>query len=294
MNDNTSYNEKNSGNQSNIVNNQQQLLAAALQQQLRNGGSIQGIEAINGGTKIILSGVNSSKSIQNNGTNSTGNHVGIASDSTRVPAFTTNGSRVMKIEEGVKISSETNNSIYSKQTNVNTITSSIVNLADLGKVKIPIPKIARTSNPPSRTTAKLTNATNQQQPQPLVLTTQQFAQLTQSGIFKVEPTVSSTSLGSSINTYSDSSSCQTPASTLGNASPSSIVIKTEPIMSPSTPFTTNNSNSIKSVQIPPTVSTTPSRNVQTNNGITLQAVAVNNPSVDVSLSHCLDKYWYIQ
>ena len=278
MNENTSYNEKNNGNQTNIVNSQQQLLAAALQQQLRNGGSIQGIEAINGGTKIILSGVTPSKM------NSTGNNGGIASDSTRAQAFTTNGSRVVKIEDGVKVSSETNNSIYSKQTNANTITSSIVNLADLGKVKIPIPKIARTSNPPSRTTAKITNGTTQQQPQPLVLTTQQFAQLTQSGIFKVEPTVSSTSLGSSINTYSDSSSCQTPASTLGNASPSSIVIKTEPIMSPSTPFTTNNSNSIKSVQIPPTVSTTPSRNVQTNNGITLQAVAVNNSSVDVSLS----------
>ena len=285
MNDNTSYNEKKNGNPANIVNNQQQLIAAALQQQLRNGGSIQGIEAINGGTKIILSGVNPSKSIQNDTMNSASINGGIASNSTRGQAFTTNGSRVMKIEEGVKVSSETNNSIYSKQTNVNTITSSIVNLADLGKVKIPIPKIARTSNPPSRTTAKLTNATNQQQPQPLVLTTQQFAQLTQSGIFKVEPTVSSTSLGSSINTYSDSSSCQTPASTLGNASPSSIVIKTEPIMSPSPQFTSNSSNSIKSVQIPPTVSTTPSRNVQTNNGITLQAVAVNNSSVDVSLSN---------
>ena len=282
MNDNTSYNEKNNSNPAKIVNTQQQLLAVALQQQLRNGGSIQGIEAINGGTKIILSGVNPSKSIQNNIMNSRGNNGAIASDSSRGQAFTTNGSRVMKIEDGV--SPETNNSIYSKQTNANTITSSIVNLADLGKVKIPIPKIARTSNPPSRTTAKLTNATNQQQPQPLVLTTQQFAQLTQSGIFKVEPTVSSTSLGSSINTYSDSSSCQTPASTLGNASPSSIVIKTEPIMSPSPQFTSNSSNSIKSVQIPPTVSTTPSRNVQTNNGITLQAVAVNNSSVDVSFS----------
>ena len=144
MNDNSSYNEKNSGNQSNIVNNQQQLLAAALQQQLRNGGSIQGIEAINGGTKIILSGVNPSKNIPHNSRNSTGNNGGIASDSTRAQAFTTNGSRVMKIEDGV--SPETNNSIYSKQTNANTITSSIVNLADLGKVKIPIPKIARTSN----------------------------------------------------------------------------------------------------------------------------------------------------
>ena len=285
MNDNTSFNEKNNGNPAKIVNNQQQLLAVALQQQLRNGGSIQGIEAINGGTKIILSGVNPSKNIQNNSMNSKGNNSGITSDSTRGQAFTTNGSRVMKIEDGVKVSSETNNSIYSKQTNANIINSSIVNLADLGKVKIPIPKIARTSNPPSKTTAKITNGTPQQQPQPLVLTTQQFAQLTQSGIFKVEPTVSSTSLGSSINTYSDSSSCQTPASTLGNATPSSIVIKTEPIMSPSTQFTSNSSNSIKSVQIPPTVSTTPSRNVQTNNGITLQAVAVNNSSVDVSLSH---------
>ena len=289
MNDNTSYNEKNNSNQAKIVNTQQQLLAVALQQQLRNGGSIQGIEAINGGTKIILSGVNPSKNIQNNGMNSTGNNGGTASDSTRGQAFTTNGSRVMKIEDGVNVSAETNNSIYSKQTNANTITSSIVNLADLGNVKIPIPKIARTSNPPSRTTAKITNGTNQQQPQPLVLTTQQFAQLTQSGIFKVEPTVSSTSLGSSINTYSEARSCQTPASSLGNASPSSIVIKTEPIMSPSPQFTSNNSNSIKSVQIPPTVSTTPSRNVQTNNGITLQAVAVNNSSVDVSFSHCIYK-----
>ena len=283
MNDNTSYNEKNNSNPAKIVNTQQQLLAVALQQQLRNGGSIQGIEAINGGTKIILSGVNPSKSIQNNIMNSRGNNGAIASDSSRGQAFTTNGSRVMKIEDGV--SPETNNSIYSKQTNANTITSSIVNLADLGKVKIPIPKIARTSNPPSKTTAKITSGSTQQQPQPLVLTTQQFAQLTQSGIFKVEPTVSSTSLGSSVTTYSDSSSCQTPASTLGNASPSSIVIKTEPIMSPSPQFTSNSSNSIKSVQIPPTVSTTPSRNVQTNNGITLQAVAVNNSSVDVSLSN---------
>lgn len=284
MNDNTSYNEQNGGNPAKIVNTQQQLFAVALQQQLRNGGSIQGIEAINGGTKIILSGVNPSKSIQNSNMNSTGNNGGMASEATRGQAFTANGSRVVKIEDGVKVSSGTNNSIYSKQTNANTMTSSIVNLADLGKVKIPIPKIARTSNPPSKTTAKITNGTTRQQPQPLVLTTQQFAQLTQSGIFKVEPTVSTTSLGSSINTYSDSSSCQTPSSTLGNASPSSIVIKTEPIMSPSTPFTTNNSNSIKSVQIPPTVSTTPSRNVQTNNGITLQAVAVNNSSVDVSFS----------
>lgn len=283
MNDNTSYNEKNNSNPAKIVNTQQQLLAVALQQQLRNGGSIQGIEAINGGTKIILSGVNPSKSIQNNIMNSRGNNGAIASDSSRGQAFTTNGSRVMKIEDGV--SPETNNSIYSKQTNANTITSSIVNLADLGKVKIPIPKIARTSNPPSKTTAKITSGSTQQQPQPLVLTTQQFAQLTQSGIFKVEPTVSSTSIGSSVTTYSDSSSCQTPASTLGNASPSSIVIKTEPIMSPSPQFTSNSSNSIKSVQIPPTVSTTPSRNVQTNNGITLQAVAVNNSSVDVSLSN---------
>ena len=283
MNDNTSYNEKNNRNPAKIVNTQQQLLAVALQQQLRNGGSIQGIEAINGGTKIILSGVNPSKSIQNNIMNSRGNNGAIASDSSRGQAFTTNGSRVMKIEDGV--SPETNNSIYSKQTNANTITSSIVNLADLGKVKIPIPKIARTSNPPSKTTAKITSGSTQQQPQPLVLTTQQFAQLTQSGIFKVEPTVSSTSIGSSVTTYSDSSSCQTPASTLGNASPSSIVIKTEPIMSPSPQFTSNSSNSIKSVQIPPTVSTTPSRNVQTNNGITLQAVAVNNSSVDVSLSN---------
>ena len=287
MNDNTSYNEKNNSNPAKIVNTQQQLLAVALQQQLRNGGSIQGIEAINGGTKIILSGVNPSKSIQNNIMNSRGNNGAIASDSSRGQAFTTNGSRVMKIEDGV--SPETNNSIYSKQTNANTITSSIVNLADLGKVKIPIPKIARTSNPPSKTTAKITSGSTQQQPQPLVLTTQQFAQLTQSGIFKVEPTVSSTSLGSSINTYSDSSSCQTPASTLGNASPSSIVIKTEPIMSPSPQFTSNSSNSIKSVQIPPTVSTTPSRNVQTNNGITLQAVATNNSNVDVSFSHYIYK-----
>ena len=287
MNDNTSYNEKNNSNPAKIVNTQQQLLAVALQQQLRNGGSIQGIEAINGGTKIILSGVNPSKSIQNNIMNSRGNNGAIASDSSRGQAFTTNGSRVMKIEDGV--SPETNNSIYSKQTNANTITSSIVNLADLGKVKIPIPKIARTSNPPSKTTAKITSGSTQQQPQPLVLTTQQFAQLTQSGIFKVEPTVSSTSLGSSINTYSDSSSCQTPASSLGNASPSSIVIKTEPIMSPSTQFTSNTSNSIKSVQIPPTVSTTPSRNVQTNNGISLQAVAMNNSNVDVSFSHYIYK-----
>ena len=136
MNDNTSYNEKNNSNPAKIVNTQQQLLAVALQQQLRNGGSIQGIEAINGGTKIILSGVNPSKSVQNNTMNSTSINGGIASDSTRGQAFTTNGSRMVKIEEGVKVSSETNNSIYSKQTNANTITSSIVNLADLGKVII--------------------------------------------------------------------------------------------------------------------------------------------------------------
>lgn len=185
-------------------------------------------------------------------------------------AIITNGASNSMIDERLKGAIQTNSSIYS-QTNGTTITPSIVNVTDLGKVKIPIPKIVKPL--PTKPTTK-NNTT-----QPLVLTSQQFAQLTQSGILKVTP--ASTASSQSVNITSDSINNQKKAKDTCITSISPIVIKTEPTtVASSGQFNGNGLTSMQAIQMP-IVSTIPSTNVQTTNGITLQAVPVNTPNVDL-------------
>ena len=258
---------------STLIDTQRHLLSAAVQQKLINGASIQGVEAVRtGGTKIILSGVNPTTITSTAQVNSSAKRC----INSTVPEFRAKQSKSTNSEPMVSmaddrlkgmIQSNNSSSVYSK-TNNNQITQSIVNLSDLGNVKIPIPKI--TKPPPPKQTAKNTLA------QPLVLTSQQFAQLTQSGILKVGTTTTSST---SVNTtFSGSENSQKRILGSCNTSPSPVVIKTEPVVASPGQIVANG----QTVQIP-SGSTNLSKNGQTNNGITLQAVAVNNPNFDKTI-----------
>ena len=271
------------GNSVTLIDSQKHLLSVTLQQQLMNGASIQGIEAVNGGTKIILSGVTTKNNSKPNDSSAINGYInGIISESKTQDKIFTNGTSVYSNGTSVSIADERlktaiqqgNKTAYSNASR-NSITPSIVNIADLGKVKIPIPKIAKP--PPPKQTQK------SNQTQPLVLTSQQFAQLTQSGILKVAPTNTSTS--STALSPSSSDSENNHKNVVVNAcnitsTVSPIVIKTEPVVVSSGQISTSGSTSVQAVQIP-AVSAVQSKNVQTTNGLTLQAVTVNNPNIDV-------------
>ena len=192
------YNDSMNGNSVTLIDTQKHLLSVALQQQLMNGASVQGIEAVNGGTKIFLSGVTTKNNSKANTSSTINGYInGIISESkTRDKIFTngtslySNGTSVSIADERLKAAvQQGNNSVYSNAS------GNIVNITDLGKVKIPIPKIVK---PPPKPTPK------SNQTQPLILTSQQFAQLTQSGILKVAPTNTSTS-GTALSTSSSDS-----------------------------------------------------------------------------------------
>ena len=264
-------------NMNGMLNTRENLLSVALQQQLINGGQVQGIEVVNGGTKIILSGVNTpNTNLKNSKTNhwptqkTNANKIGQELN-TRQTGIT-NGSSNARVEEKSNHIISGNNAIYS-QTNATAITPSILNVTDLGKVKIPIPKIAKPP-PPKHTTKN--NST-----QPLVLTSQQFAQLTQSGIFKVTPT--STSSPQCVNTFTDPENNQKNFKDTINTPVSSVVIKTEPTASGSVQSSDNGLTSMQAIPMP-VVSTMQSAPTQRTNGVTFQALSVNNPELNVSLN----------
>ena len=276
-NENINHNTENYNGTNVGLDDQKHFLNAALQQQLLNGASIQGIENVNGGTKIILSRSNQTSNNLSKRASTTVNgykNGNVQELNKQIRNFTNRSVVTSKIDEQLLGNIQPN-------PNGHPITSpSVMNISDLGKVKIPIPKIAK---PPPPKVSKNNNGTK-----PLVLTSQQFAQLTQSGILKVTPTQTPTTYnGNSIsmgqNNVSSDVEINSPKivkpSETSTASP--IVIKTEPIVVSSNQINTIGSNSVQPLQIPP-VSTASSKNPATANGITLQAVAVNNSNVDVS------------
>ena len=258
---------------------QKHLLSSAIQQQLLNGASIQGIENVNGGTKIILSRSNQATNnlSKRNSTAVNGYKNGNVQELNNQIRNFTNGSVVTSKSDERLVGSIRPNSNY----NGHQITSpSVMNISDLGKVKIPIPKITK---PPPPKASQKNNGTK-----PLVLTSQQFAQLTQSGILKVAPSQSNSTYNGnnvSIGQTNLSSEIEINHSKMVNSPETStaspIVIKTEPIVVSSNQINTIGSNSVQPMQIPPS-STQSSKNTPNANGITLQAVAVNNSNVDVS------------
>lgn len=279
-NENVNYNnESYNGNQV-VMDDQKHLISTAIQQQHLNGASIQGIENVIGGTKLIVSRGNPTPNNLSNCSLTTVN--GYKNDNVQelnnqIRNFT-NGSVVTSKADDRLLGNIQSNTKY----NGHQITSpSVMNIADLGKVKIPIPKITK---PPPPKVSKNNNGTK-----PLVLTSQQFAQLTQSGILKVTPTQTSTTYNSnnvSLSQNKLSSDLEINAPKIANSTETStvspIVIKTEPIIVSSNQLNGNGSKPLKSIQIPQ-VSTVPSKTTAaTSNGITLQAVAVNNSNVDVS------------
>ena len=186
-NENGNYNnESYNGNQV-VMDDQKHLISTAIQQQHLNGASIQGIENVIGGTKVIVSRGNATPNNLSNCSLTTVN--GYKNDNVQelnnqIRNFT-NGSVVTSKADDRLLGNIQSNTKY----NGNQITSpSVMNIADLGKVKIPIPKITK---PPPPKVSKNNNGTK-----PLVLTSQQFAQLTQSGILKVTPTQTSTTYNS--------------------------------------------------------------------------------------------------
>ena len=260
------------------ADDQKHLLSAALQQQLLNGASIQGIENVSGGTKIILSRSNPTTNNLSKRNSPTGNGYKMIQELNNQPQTFTNGSVVTCIaDDRLKGNIQTNS-----KSNGHQITSpSVMNVADLGKLKIPIPKITK---PPPPKVSQKHNAT-----QPLVLTSQQFAQLTQSGILKVTPTQTNTTYNAnniSMAQKNLSSDLENNSSKIGNSPNTStvspIVIKTEPIVVSSNQLNANGSKSVQPMQIPPVSSTSPKNTPTNTNGITLQAVSVNNSNVDVS------------